>query len=391
VSKEMRSYIIALIFVSVLIVGGTIGFFVTGFVTAGSVKKSTTFYYDPSSPDPIESLGIYSDLGEVSVQYNSSNTPHYATIDVNIEIGGLFMQGKSYTDFFTAESNWWNPTTAEFTLKVKPDIWFDPSYWFKLYNVTINVLLRTDIVYDLTATSSTGSVIMTTKSGVALNSTILDTSTGSVNLLSSTNVEFQGMVKLHTSTGLAILHALDNSTFLDSLALSTSTGSVDFNSQFTTFAKGFQLYSSTGSIDMEMTNCTIGDDIIAITSTGSVTLVSTDVIYTNDVNLHLETSTGSINANIIHHNDLNANITALFKTSTGSVNVNYRDYNTMDGFRFTSSTSTGSVNYTYLTAEAERLGDVLTSLNYNYPSVDTYTFTCTTSTGSVNVDARSTI
>jgi hypothetical protein len=140
-----------------------------------------------------------------------------------------------------------------------------------------------------------------------------------------------------------------------------------------------------------MNNCTVGDDLIATTSTGSVMLVSTDMIYTNDVNMHLETSTGSINANIIHNNDLNANITALFKTSTGSVNLVYRDYNATDGFRFTGSTSTGSVNYTYLPAEAERLGDVLTSLNYNYPSVDTYTINCVTSTGSVNVDARSTV
>ena len=387
----MRSYIIALIFVGALIIGGTIGFFVTGFVTASSIKKESTFYYDPSSPDLIESLDIYSDIGEVSVQYNSSNTPHYATIDVNIEIGGLFMQGKSYTDFFTAESNWWNPSTAEFTLKVKPDIWFDPSYWFKAYNVTINVLLRTDIVYDLTAISSTGAVKMTTKNGVVLNSTILDTSTGSVALTSSTNVEFQGIVKLHTSTGGVALNTLENSTFLDSLTLSTSTGSVSLTSDRTTFSKGFQLDSSTGSVEMHMNNCTVGDDLIATTSTGSVILVSTDMIYTNDVNMHLETSTGSINANIIHNNDLNANITALFKTSTGSVNVVYRDYNSTDGFRFTSSTSTGSVNYTFLTAEAERLGDVLTSLNYNYPSVDTYTITCTTSTGSVNVDARSTI
>jgi hypothetical protein len=387
----MKSYIIALIVVGALVVGGTIGFFVTGFVTAGSVNESTTFYYDPSSPDPIESLDLYTDIGDVSIQYNTSNTPHYAEIDVNIDISGLFMQGKSYTAFFTDESTWWNPTTAEFALNVKPDIWFDPSYWFKAYNVDVNVLLRTDIVYDLTAISSTGSVEMVTKNGVILNDVHLETSTGSVGLSSSTNAEFQGTVVLHTSTGGVTLNALENSTFLDSLTLSTSTGSVGLNSELTTFSKGFQLDSSTGSIEMNMNNCTVGDDISAITSTGSVTLVSNEMVYTNDVNMHLESSTGSINADIIHHNDLNANITALFKTSTGSVNVGYQDYNSTDGFRFTGSTSTGSVNYTYLPAEAEELGNVLTSLNYNYPSVDTYTFTCITSTGSVNVDARSTI
>ena len=387
----MRSYIIALIVVVALMVGGTAGFFITGFVTAGSVNKSSTFYYDPSSPNPIESLDLYSDIGDISIQYNTSNTPHYAEIDVNVEINGLFMQGKSYTAFFTDESNWWNPSTAEFNLRVKPDIWFDPSYWFKTYNIDVNVLLRTDIVYDLTAISSTGSVEMVTKNGVVLNDIHLETSTGSVELSSNTNAEFQGSVLLHSSTGTVTLNALENSTFLDLLTLFSSTGRVVLNSDFTTFSKGIQLDSSTGSIEMQMDNCTLSDDIIATGSTGAIVLDSKNMVYTKDCIIDLQTSTASINANIIHYNDLNANVTAHFESSTGSVNVVYRDYNATDGFRFTGSTSTGSVNYTYLPAEAERLGDVLTSLNYNHPSIDTYTVTCITSTGSINVDARSTI
>jgi hypothetical protein len=342
----MRSYIIALIAIGALIVGGTIGFFVTGFVTAGSVKKSATFYYDPTSPVAIESLDLYSDIGDVSIKYNTSNTPHYAEIDVNIEINGLFMQDKSYTAFFTEESNWWNPTTAEFTLRVKPDIWFDPSYWFKAYNVDVNVLLRTDIVYDLTAISSTGTVT---------------------------------------------LNALENSTFVDSLSLSSSTGHVKLNSEFTTFSSGIQLNSSTGAIEMYLDNCTLENYIKAKSSTGKVILNSENMVYTTDCSINLKSSTGSINANIVHHNDLNANITAHFESSTGSVNVVYQDYNATDGFKFISSTSTGSVHYTYNQTEATEDGNNLTSVNYNYPAVDTYTFTCITSTGSVNVDARSTI
>ena len=213
----MRSYIIALIVVGALLVGGTVGFFVTGFVTAGSVNKSSTFYYDPSSPDPIESLSLYSDIGDVSIQYNTSNTSHYAEIDVNIEISGLFVQGKSYTDFFTDESSWWNPTTAEFTLQVIPDIWFDPSYWFKAYNVDINVLLRTDIVYDLTAISSTGSVEMATNDGVILDDVHLETSTGSVDLSSNTNVEFQGTVLLHTRSDSQCIRKFNFLRFFNSI------------------------------------------------------------------------------------------------------------------------------------------------------------------------------
>ena len=67
----MRTYKIVLIFISALIIGGIIGFFTTGFATAGSVTKEATFYYEPSSPDPIESLNITCDIGKINIQYNS--------------------------------------------------------------------------------------------------------------------------------------------------------------------------------------------------------------------------------------------------------------------------------------------------------------------------------
>ena len=387
----MRTYKIALIFIIALIVGGTIGFFSTGFLTASSVTKEATFYYEPSSPDPIESLNISCDIGKINVQYNSSNTPYYAKIDVDIEIAGLFMQGKSYTDFFTEESNWWNPTTGTFSLKVLPDIWFDPSYWFKSYNITINLILRADIVYDLIAKSSTGSVKMTTKDGLILNNTILESATGSIELFSDTNVEFQGDVKLHASTGNLIFKALDNSTFSESLTLSSSTGYVIFNSDSTTFLKGIQLETSTGFIKIYMDNCTLGSDLIVKVSTGEITLDIEDMVYTNDCIIDLETSTGDIDVDILHNNDLDANITANFQTSTGRIDVVYRDYNVTDGFKFTSYTSTGGIDYTYLLAEATRVGDVLTSVNYNDSLVETYTFTCITSTGGIKVDARTAV
>lgn len=387
----MRTYKIVLIFISALIVGGTIGFFTTGYLTAGSVTKTTTFYYEPSSPDPIESLDVSCDIGKIVIQYNSSNTPYYAEIDVNIEMSGLFMQGKSYTDFFTEESNWWNPTTGMFSLETIPDIWFDPSYWFKFYNVTINLLLRTDVVYDLTAISSTGLVKMVTKNGVILNNTILESATGFVDLFSDTNVQFQGLVNLQASTGEVTLNALENSTFSELLTLSSSTGKVELNSDSSTFLKGIQLESSTGSVEMYMDSCTLGGNIIAKASTGKIVLDTKDMVYNNDSTIDLETSTGEIDIDILHNNDLDANITANFQSSTGRIDVVYRDYNATDGFKFTSSSSTGAIDYTYLLAEATRVGDVLTSVNYDDPLVDTYTFTCITSTGSIDVNARTAI
>ncbi|GAG82575.1 unnamed protein product, partial [marine sediment metagenome] len=149
--KKLRNYKITLIVISALIVGGGIGFIVTGFTTAGSIEVSFGFQYEPSSPDPIEDLSINADIGKIIVKYNTTTTPYFAEIDVNLKIAGLFMEGKTYLDFFSPSTEWWTESSGIFDLKVLPDIWFDPSYWFKSYEITITVTLRTDVIYDIDA------------------------------------------------------------------------------------------------------------------------------------------------------------------------------------------------------------------------------------------------
>jgi len=205
--KKLRNYKITLIVISALIVGGGIGFIVTGFTTAGSIERSFNFQYEPSSPDPIEDLSINSDLGKIIVKYNTTATPYYAEFDVNLKVAGLFMSGKTYLDFFNPSTEWWVESSGIFDLKVLPDIWFDPSYWFKSYDITITVTLRTDVIYDIEAITDIGAIEMSVPDGVILNDISLTSSTGSVKLTTLGNNEFQGKVGLQTDTGSVDLFA----------------------------------------------------------------------------------------------------------------------------------------------------------------------------------------
>ncbi|MHA1191778.1 MAG: hypothetical protein ACTSP9_05715 [Promethearchaeota archaeon] len=384
----MRTYKIVIIFIAALIVGGTIGFFTTGFVTSGSIGKQVSFNYDPSVPTPVESLKIQTDIGKINFQYNTSNLVHYATVDVDISISGLFMEGKDYTAFFVPDTEWW-PLENEFYLKTLPDIWFDPSYWFKSYDITINVTLRTDIVYNLTAIARVGSIEMTTANGVVLNDLNLETSTGSVNFVSKENTEFLGGVDLTTTTGSLTISTLENSTFKSSLKLSTFTGSLDLFGDTSNFEQGIEIDVVTGSMDMNLTSCVLGDSLIGSVITGSIEIYTDDILYTQDCELNLMTTTGSITVDINQTNDMGANITSIIQTTTGSIDVIYKDYVVDVGAQFTSSKGIGSIDYIFLPAEFSHLSDVLTSVNYNEPYVNTYTFACTVNTGSINVDARS--
>ncbi|MCJ7649169.1 MAG: hypothetical protein MUP85_11195, partial [Candidatus Lokiarchaeota archaeon] len=305
-------------------------------------------------------------------------------------ISGLFMEGKDYTAFFVPDTEWW-PLENEFYLKTLPDIWFDPSYWFKSYDITINVTLRTDIVYNLTAIATTGAIEMTTANGVILNDLTLQSTTGSVNVVSKENTKYLGDVNLATITGSLTLLTLENSTFESGLELSTTTGGLYLWADISNFEQGIDLEIITGSMDMSLTSCIIGDNLIGSVTTGSIELYMDDTLYTKDSALNLMTTTGSIYVDISQTNDMGANITSAIQITTGSIDFIYRDYDVDVGAQFVSSTGIGSIDYIFLPAEFSHLSDVLTSLNYNDPLVNTYTFACSTTTGSIDVDTRSTV
>ncbi len=363
----MRNYKIALIISVALIVGGGLGFFIYGFVTSGSIENSFNFTYEPSSPDPIEELTFNVDIGSILFKYNTSPTTSYANIDVDIEVAGLYMEGKTYLSFFHPSTEWWDNGTATFNLLALPDAWYDPSHWFKSYNITVAVTLRTDVVYDITALSHVGSIEMLVSDGVILDGTSLTSSTGSIELTTEGNNEFQGKVSLESSTG-----------------------SVEAYAAKTNFTRGFNALTSTGSQSLNFTNCLMGDNLMGKVSTGSVSFKSYNMVYTKDIILNLESSTGSIDADIYQYITMGANVTGTWETDTGSVDVLYRDNLVDTDVKFVGSTSTGSIVYAphATMAITGPLNSVYSTFSYG-DAMYRYEFSLDTSTGSINADAQS--
>jgi len=362
----MRNYKIALIIAVALIVGGGLGFVIYGFVASGSIENSFNFTYEPSSPDPIEELTFNVDIGSLLFKYNTSPITSYAKIDVNIEIAGLYMEGKTYLNFFNPSTEWWDNGTTTFNLLALQGVWYDPSHWFISYNITIAVTLRTDIVYDLTALTHVGSTEMQVPDGVILNGTSLTSSTGSIDLITEGNNEFQGKV-----------------------SLKSSTGSVESSAAKTNFTRGFNALTSTGSLSLNFTNCLMGDNLMGKVSTGNVSFKSYNMVYTKDIILNLESSTGSIDAELYQYISMGANVTGTWETDSGNVDVLYRDNLVDTDIRFVGSTSLGSINYvSHTTMEITGLGSIYSTLSYG-DATNRYLFSLDTSTGSINANAQS--
>jgi hypothetical protein len=277
------------------------------------------------------------------------------------------MQGKTYQNFFEPQSDWWNNVTATFNLLTLPDIWFDPSHWFKSYNITVLITLRTDVVYDITALASTGSIEMEVADEVILDGLSLTSSTGSIDL-----------------------KTLGDNTFMGDVILDTSTGEIKSYATKTNFSMGFQASTSTGSLILNYTSCIMGDNLIGTVSTGNVNFKSYNMVYSKDINLNLASSTGKIDVDLYQYISMGANVSGIWETSTGNVDVLYRDSLVDTGVRFVGSKGTGSFIYTsHATMDIEGITDnIYYSLDFaaaNYR----YEISLETSTGNIIANAQS--
>jgi len=359
----IRSQKIILIIAAAVLVGSAGVFGIVLFATWGEYDYSNTYYYEPEAPSAIERINLMIDLGGINIKYNETPIRHYAKIDLDVKVKGVSVTGKSFSDFFKP-IQWLNSSApVTFNFETKSTAWFFIGI---SYRIKIDLTLRTDITYDIDAISATGAIIMNVPQGSTLNKTTLHTSTGSVLLNTALNTTFQGDVSLSTSTGSTKVYAVK-----------------------TTFTSGLVTSTSTGSLTLNFTSCILGDDLSGVVSTGSIAFKSYNMKCTQDSTWSIETATGSIDADIIQYVDTGADIIGSIKTSTGSIDVIYKDNQANVGASFTSSTSTGSIDYNNIGVGGfSELGSIFSSLDY-LTANNTFTFTLSTSTGNVEVDGES--
>jgi len=363
----MRTRNIILIFIASIIVGGGLGFIITGVATSGTVEDSFSFYYE-GSPSPIEDFDVSADIGTLDIQYNTSATPYIIEINVELRVSGLFVAGRKYTNFFTPYTEWWQNTTSpiSFDMKVKPGAWFDPSHWFSSYDIEVDVILRSDVIFNLDATTGTGSIEFNSHDNVTLNGVSCISGTGNVNVDFSNNTKIQSDLYLQTGTGNILAYG-----------------------EGTNFTHGIITDDGTGTIELNFTNCIMGSDVYASTGTGNINLKTYNMEYSINCDLSLETGTGRISLLINQDESMGANVTGLLKTGTGNINVIYKDSSSLVGASFHGDTGTGNFNRINSGGFNNPPNDYNPFESLDFPTSSNYDFELETGTGNINVDGLS--
>lgn len=152
--KKSKKIVLAFL-IPVILVGMGIGsFYIMGFLTYSVIEESYSFYYKPEvSVEPEKFiLSIFSDdPGDINIKYNTSSVPYYVKADVNLKAEGIYLRNSNYNFFDVDWDNYSIESTTELLVLTMPPtlgLFYHPT-WTVKYEVTVNISLRTDIIYDL--------------------------------------------------------------------------------------------------------------------------------------------------------------------------------------------------------------------------------------------------
>ena len=185
--------IVVIVFVGIsLIVTIPILILSSGLSNYGMIDEFLTYKYAPNNSSPIENLNINAEVGDIEIKFVDPPVDNLAMIEVNIEMVGQNVAGKSYLDYFIVV--WENTSTSPtFRMELKSDV--DQLEVLSLIkNVAIFVTLRADIIYDITATVIRGNVDLIVPFGVSCNNIEINISTKGNILFDVTNCFLGGNI-----------------------------------------------------------------------------------------------------------------------------------------------------------------------------------------------------
>ncbi len=375
---------IALLIISIIIVGGGVTFGLVMATTWGKFEDSYNFSYKPDTPSPVKSIKVNTDIGNINIKYNSTPMDHYADLDVDILVRGPLVKGKSFSDIFKPIV-WINESTSviTFSLETKELSWIFFSITSK---VIINVTLRTDVVFDINADATTGDIDINVPENISVDTLDLEVTTGSIDFNANNN-EITNNLKVKVTTGNIEVN-LDNSIIGTDISLEATTGSIDFFAKNTTITTDFKAIATTGYVNLNFTSCKIGGNIRGKTDTGKITMKTYKMIYIQSSNWDIDATTGNVIIQIYQHSEMLNNVTGTVDVTTGNIRIDFEDTSPMVGSFYTANTDTGNIDYHDLGNFLELLGG-FGSLDYITTSNYIYSLDLSATTGNIDIYGKS--
>jgi hypothetical protein len=164
----------------------------------------------------------------------------------------------------------------------------------------------------------------------------------------------------------------------------TDTGAVTLNADREATFQDLVLQANTGSVVANLREGTvITNRIVLEATTGSVQFAWDNAMASQDAQVNLRASTGSVDVNVTQISQLQGNVTLNAETSTGGVNLNMDIQNDVSA-RISATSSLGGIDV----QQKGFSGNETPLQSSNYPAVSDFDVTLRTSLGGININAN---
>jgi hypothetical protein len=163
----------------------------------------------------------------------------------------------------------------------------------------------------------------------------------------------------------------------------TSVGNIVMTNATVVVFNSLSLETTTGTVDANLSrNVILRGNVLAKTITGSVEFDWDNANAENNALINVETTTGSVNLNVRQSKNLDANVTLKAAAVTGGINFIIRIENDV-GAKIESSTTTGGIDV----VKVGFTGTKSPLESSNYPAQNNFLVNLRTTTGGININA----
>jgi hypothetical protein len=118
------------------------------FSSYDSIEETLVYEYLPDSPSDKESLYLNLDYGNVIIDYVDPPIDYLVKIEVNIEMRGAGLVGKSYLDYFNITKSDLSSSPIDFSIKLLPSV-TESEVKPLLNDISVIIYLRKDKTFNI--------------------------------------------------------------------------------------------------------------------------------------------------------------------------------------------------------------------------------------------------
>jgi len=145
----------------------------------GKIEQTVSHIYAPSSPTSTQDLNLAIDVGDIEIKYAYPPINYIMKIDMVLQMVGINLSGKSFSDIFTVL--WQNTNSSlNLTLFLKSNSWFDKSL-IKKGSLEIILFLNADYLFNInTDTKYEGNFELKVPWNLSLNNVDVNITRGNI-------------------------------------------------------------------------------------------------------------------------------------------------------------------------------------------------------------------